>query len=106
MRPQTEPSMEPLWAWHGKTKKQQQQQENNNNNNNKQTDKQTNEKEQDKHQYKNNKLQCKYYLISGPLFTIPCQKDLSLSCSSGRSSIIQTFLDKTFRCIQFRVNKI
>ena len=85
MRPQTEPSMEPLWAWHGKTKKQQQQenyndkkkQQQENNNKNKQTDKQTNEKEQDKYQFKNNKLQCKYYLISGPLFTISCQKDPS-----------------------------
>ena len=48
-------------------------------NNNKQTDKQTNEKEQDKYKYKNKKLQCKYNLISGPLFTIPCQKDPSCS---------------------------
>ena len=54
---QTEPSMEPLWAWQGKTLK--------NTNTHTHTKNNEQEQEQDKYQYKNNKLQCKYKAGSG-----------------------------------------
>ena len=55
MRPQTETSMEPLWAWQEKTKTTVK----------RQTNKQTNEKEQDKHHYKNNNYAITVIFLSG-----------------------------------------